>query len=88
MRKSSAAPPMYQNLRFGSCGFSGSGAGAGVAAAGVDCAAETCTGGGGQRVSSPWVTVMPRTTVSSMSRTGWPSLSGVTSLSRLTMLVP
>ena len=82
---------MYQNLRLGSCGFSGflsASASATFDAAGVDCAAETCTGGGGHRVSSPWVTVMPRTTVSSMSRTGWPSLSGVTSLSRLTMLVP
>ena len=53
-----------------------------------DPAAETWTGGGGHSSSPSWTTVIPRTTWSSMSRTGWPSLPGVSSLSRLTRFVP
>ena len=51
-------------------------------------AAETCTGGGGHSVSPSAVTVIDRWTMSSMSSSSRPSLPGVSSLSRFTMLVP
>src|SRR3954453_3707832 len=61
-----------------------SGTGTGAAAG----AAETATGGGGQVISPARTTVMDRWTVSSQSRTRTPSFPGVSSLSRLTRLVP
>ena len=36
----------------------------------------TCTGGGGERTSPAWVTVIERCTTSSRSRVSWPSLPG------------
>ena len=51
-------------------------------------AALTCTGGGGHMTSPARATVTPRWTTSSRSSAHRPSLPGVTSLARLTRLVP
>ncbi|MCY1368949.1 hypothetical protein D9M69_559630 [compost metagenome] len=79
----SATSAVPVRLRGGAASASTGGDAAGACCCGI----ATVSGGGGQ-VTAPWCcTVAPRIISSSMLTTSWPSLPGVSSVSRWRILV-